>query len=386
MQSQRESGNTSAPLLLWLNGGPGTSSLLGVLAETGPIRFDPDSLEPKLADTPAWTDDFDVLYIDQPVGTGFSYASNADGFATSQEEIVLDLFEAFQQFFQLFPEYYEKPLYLTGISYAGKYVPWLAVRVHDENQKPETRQYPLEGIVTINGFTDPTSAFSDTAQFLYQHGLVDRNGEAQIQEGAEILAQATELEDWLTAVLIIADFGNNETGLLNNLTGYTQMYNVADPYDQGLPPGTWEIYPEFVNQPKIRDAIHVGQTPFGGGYDVQASLLLDFPQSAKNKLVTILNNNYKVLLLNGAIDLVLGPRTCTSLLNSSNDWRDLDLYQQSKQEILKDETGSVVGYLTKVRNMWQAKVLGGTHYAPANVPGPVYSILKEFIAASSIGR
>jgi pimeloyl-ACP methyl ester carboxylesterase len=56
--------------LLWLNGGPGSSSLLGVTLETGPLTFDPVTLQPQLPTYSAWTDDFDVVFIDQPVGTG----------------------------------------------------------------------------------------------------------------------------------------------------------------------------------------------------------------------------------------------------------------------------------------------------------------------------
>ena len=84
--------------------------------------------------------------------------------------------------------------------------------------------------------------------------------------------------------------------------------------------------------------------------------------------------------MNGVLDLILGPRTATAMLHDAK-WKYSDEYKVANQELVNNEEGSVVGYLTKVRNLWQAKVLGGTHYAPANVPEPIYEILKQFIAA-----
>jgi hypothetical protein len=62
-------------------------------------------------------------------------------------------------------------------------------------------------------------------------------------------------------------------------------------------------------------------------------------------------------------------------------WNHSAEYSAARQELVNNAEGTVVGYLTKVHNLWQAKVLGGTHYTPANVPGPTYDILKKFIAA-----
>lgn len=88
----------------------------------------------------------------------------------------------------------------------------------------------------------------------------------------------------------------------------------------------------------------------------------------------------QVLILNGVLDFLFGPRTANAMLRKAN-WKYSVEYRAASQELVDNAEGNVVGYLTKVRNLWQAKVLGGTHYAPANVPGPTYDILKQFIAA-----
>ena len=62
-----------------------------------------------------------MLYIDNPVGTGFSFTGSDDGYVTNQVEVGRDLFEALQQFFTVFEEYAANEFYVTGESYAGSY-------------------------------------------------------------------------------------------------------------------------------------------------------------------------------------------------------------------------------------------------------------------------
>lgn len=69
-----------------------------------------------------WSDNHHLLYIDSPVGTGFSFTDSDSGYAKNQQDVTSDLMAALRQFFTLFSEYKSNDLYLTGESYAGKYV------------------------------------------------------------------------------------------------------------------------------------------------------------------------------------------------------------------------------------------------------------------------
>ena len=109
--------NQNAPLILWLQGGPGGSSLFGLFIEHGPF-YVTDQLELMPRST-AWSLPYNVLYIDQPVGTGFSFTKNDRGYATNQEMVANDLYEAMKQFYALFPSLLQQDLYVTGESYAG---------------------------------------------------------------------------------------------------------------------------------------------------------------------------------------------------------------------------------------------------------------------------
>lgn len=104
--------------LVWLNGGPGCSSLDGLTKENGPLYF------PAKASTPApnpnsWTQLANVLYIDQPVGTGYSDGSNQ---ATLNAQVTQDFVSWLQAFYDIFPLLRSKNTYIMGESYAGVYV------------------------------------------------------------------------------------------------------------------------------------------------------------------------------------------------------------------------------------------------------------------------
>lgn len=69
-----------------------------------------------------------MLYIESPAWVGFSY-SDDKMYVTNDTEVAENNFEALKDFFRLFPEYKDNKLFLTGESYAGIYIPTLAVLV-----------------------------------------------------------------------------------------------------------------------------------------------------------------------------------------------------------------------------------------------------------------
>ncbi|XP_044863517.1 probable serine carboxypeptidase CPVL isoform X2 [Mauremys mutica] len=100
-----------APVLLWLQGGPGGSSMFGLFVEHGPYVVD-KNLRLYKRKFP-WTSKFSMLYIDNPVGTGFSFTDDT-GYAVNQDDVGRDLYSALIQFFQLFPDYQKNDFYITG--------------------------------------------------------------------------------------------------------------------------------------------------------------------------------------------------------------------------------------------------------------------------------
>jgi vitellogenic carboxypeptidase-like protein len=111
-------GNQDAPILLWLQGGPGASSMFGLFTEIGPFNINANmSVEPRAL---SWNQNYHLLIIDNPLGTGFSFTDSAAAMATNQTTVGHDLYLALSQFFELFPTLRKNDFYVTGESYAGK--------------------------------------------------------------------------------------------------------------------------------------------------------------------------------------------------------------------------------------------------------------------------
>jgi len=112
---------SNAPLVIWLQGGPGSSSMLGLFEINGPVSAIYQGSETVATTNPfAWTQLASIIYIDQPVGTGFSHT--AGKFVTTQEETADDLYEMLRQWFLLFPEYTSNAFFVFGESYGGTFL------------------------------------------------------------------------------------------------------------------------------------------------------------------------------------------------------------------------------------------------------------------------
>ncbi|KAK2743717.1 hypothetical protein FQN55_007120 [Onygenales sp. PD_40] len=132
----------SEEIVIWLNGGPGCSSLFGFLHENGPFLWQAGTYEP-IKNPYSWTNLTNVIWIDQPAGTGFS-----PGPPTVQDEI--DVANQFMDFWKRFMDTFGfkgRDVYLTGESYAGQYIPYIANEMLD---KEDTDYFNVKGIWLIN--------------------------------------------------------------------------------------------------------------------------------------------------------------------------------------------------------------------------------------------
>jgi cathepsin A (carboxypeptidase C) len=147
--------NETAPLAFWLNGGPGSSSMFGLFLENGPVRV--EKTGPTNDDfllVPAqqsWFDDYSVLWLDQPVGTGFSYGDLTN---LTMQTAGDDFVNFVSAFYNMYPEMKSVDLHLTGESYAGKYLPYFSVRLLEEN-KVNATNFPFVSTFMIDPYTAP---------------------------------------------------------------------------------------------------------------------------------------------------------------------------------------------------------------------------------------
>lgn len=150
------------PVVLWLNGGPGCSSMLAVLTEHGPFTIQTDgSLE---YNPYSWNQVANIIYLESPAGVGYSYSDDED-YATDDDQVSANNLAAIKSFFKKFPEYKNNKFFLTGESYGGIYVPTLSERLLEE---PSIK---FEGFAVGNGMSDFNMNENSIIHFAYYHGL-----------------------------------------------------------------------------------------------------------------------------------------------------------------------------------------------------------------------
>lgn len=137
-------------MVLWLNGGPGCSSLTGLFFELGPSSIT-DEVKVKYNPS-AWNSNASVIFLDQPVNVGYSYSSNA---VSDTNAAGKDVYALLTLFFQQFPQYAEQPFSIAGESYAGHYIPVFTSEILSH----KNRNINLKSVLIGNGLTDPYSQY-----------------------------------------------------------------------------------------------------------------------------------------------------------------------------------------------------------------------------------
>ena len=113
-----------APLVFWTNGGPGCSGLIGFMTEQGPFR---PNIDGNLEKNPyAWNKIANMVFLEQPVGVGFSYSNNEDDYRIGDEQSAKDNLATIIGFLDKFPHFENSRLFITSESYGGHYMPTLA--------------------------------------------------------------------------------------------------------------------------------------------------------------------------------------------------------------------------------------------------------------------
>ena len=157
------------PVLLWLNGGPGCSSLFGMLGEIGPVTTDNFSGELKL-NKYSWNMQTNLLFIEQPAGVGFSQTADIKHNWTDVEN-AKNLLAGVKDFFATFPDLKGRSFYISGESYAGIFIPHLAAEILED--KSTTDRVNLQGILIGNALTDPLVDYDRSlVEFGFWRGLI----------------------------------------------------------------------------------------------------------------------------------------------------------------------------------------------------------------------
>ena len=150
-------------ILIWLNGGPGCSSLEGLLQENGVFMWQYGTHRP-VENQYTWVNLTNVVWVEQPAGTGFSKKRGTPA-ATNEVEVADQFLGFWKNFIDTF-SLHNRKVFITGESYAGYYVPYIASAMHNAS---DTTYYGIDSIM----FYDPSTSYDVVQQDIPAVPFVD---------------------------------------------------------------------------------------------------------------------------------------------------------------------------------------------------------------------
>ncbi|XP_052128744.1 retinoid-inducible serine carboxypeptidase-like isoform X3 [Frankliniella occidentalis] len=204
------------PLVIWLQGGPGASSTsYGNFMELGPL----DANLKRRNST--WVKHVNVLFIDNPVGTGYSYVDHYSQLATDNKQIAADLVAFTKGFMKTYPQFQKTPLYIFCESYGGKMTAEFALRLYEE-QKAGNVLSNLKGVALGDSWISPIDSVMTWAPYLLHTGMVDQRGFGKLDAVAQLTQRAVERGRFFEALQL---WGRAESVTLE-VTDGVDFYNI----------------------------------------------------------------------------------------------------------------------------------------------------------------
>ncbi|EEH46198.1 uncharacterized protein PADG_02348 [Paracoccidioides brasiliensis Pb18] len=381
--------------VVWLNGGPGCSSEDGALMEIGPYRLiDKETLNYTEG---SWDEFANLLFVDQPVGTGFSYGST-EHYVHELDEMASQFVTFLEKWFEIFPHYEPDDLYFAGESYAGQYIPYIARAVLDRNKKQDVqannRIWNLKGLLIGNGWISPQHQYPAYLPYVYQEGVV----QAGTQEANLIEAKAAKcmkelnVED-TTGTVHIPDCED----ILQAILDYTHkgkrcinMYDIrlTDDYSacgMNWPPDLRDIQP-YLRRKDVVKALHINEEKQTGWTEcagaVGSSLKARNSKPAVELLPGLLEEGLPILLFSGQKDLICNHVGTEDMIKNMK-WSGGTGFELSpgvwapRQDWTFE--GEPAGIYQQARNLTYVLFYNASHMVPFDYPRRSRDMLDKFL-------
>uniref|UniRef100_A0A7N0ZS57 Carboxypeptidase n=1 Tax=Kalanchoe fedtschenkoi TaxID=63787 RepID=A0A7N0ZS57_KALFE len=372
--------NSKDPVVIWLTGGPGCSSELAVFYENGPFTITKNlSLS---WNEYGWDKVSNLLYVDQPIGTGFSYSSDRHDIRHNEEGVSNDLYDFLQAFFTEHPEFAENDFYITGESYAGHYIPAFAARVHQGNKAGEGIHINLKGFAIGNGLTDPGIQYKAYTDYALDMGIIKKNEHDRINKILPVCETAIKLCGTDGTISCLASYFvcNTIFSSVMTLAGNINYYDIRKKCEGSLCYDFSDME-KFLNQKPVRDSLGVGDIEFVScSPTVYQAMLVDWMRNLEAGIPTLLEDGVKLLVYAGEYDLI-----CNWLGNSrwvhAMEWSGQQSFVKSP-EISFEVDGSEAGVLKTQGPLSFLKVHNAGHMVPMDQPKAALEMLKRWMEGS----
>ncbi|KAJ1290880.1 hypothetical protein BS78_02G276800 [Paspalum vaginatum] len=373
-------GQEDDPVVIWLTGGPGCSSELALFYENGPFHI-ADNLSLVWNDF-GWDKASNLIYVDQPTGTGFSYSSDSRDTRHNEATISDDLYNFLQVFFAEHPKYAKNDFFITGESYAGHYIPAFASRVYQGNKNNEGIHINLKGFAIGNGLTDPAIQYAAYPDYALDMGLITESQYKTINKIVPTCEFAVKLCGTSGTVSCLAAYFvcNTIFSAIQTIIGNKNYYDIRKPcvgslcYD-------FSNMEKFLNLKSVRESLGVGDIEFVScSPTVYEAMLLDWMRNLEVGIPELLENDIKVLIYAGEYDLI-----CNWLGNSrwvdSMEWSGKEAFVSSSLEPFTVD-GKEAGLLKSHGPLSFLKVHDAGHMVPMDQPEAALEMLKRWTSGN----
>ncbi|KAJ5761904.1 uncharacterized protein N7511_005286 [Penicillium nucicola] len=380
--------------VIWLNGGPGCSSMDGALMEVGPYRLKDDQT---LEYNPGRWDEFaNLLFVDQPVGTGFSYV-NTDSYIHELDEMSSQFMVFLTKFFEMFPEYENDDLYLAGESYAGQHIPYIAKAIQERNKVAPAngaRKWPLKGMLIGNGWISPADQYPSYLPFAEREGLVKQGSQTHKKLDALNSVCLSKLET--PGAKNKLDVESCETVMRELLSLTTQDGQCYNMYDVRLRdeypscgmnwPPDLEYMTPYLQRPDVVKALNINSAKktgwqecsgmVGGAFSARKSL------PAITMLPELIESGLNILLFSGDKDLICNHLGTEALIHNMK-WKNGTGFETSPGVWAPRHDwsfeGEPAGIYQYARNLTYVLFYNASHMVPFDMPRQSRDMLDRFM-------
>ncbi|CAE6003437.1 unnamed protein product [Arabidopsis arenosa] len=360
------------PLLLWLNGGPGCSSITGLFFENGPLALKLEvyngSVPSLVSTTYSWTKMANIIFLDQPVGTGFSYSRTPLIDKPSDTSEVKRIREFLQKWLNKHPQFSSNPFYASGDSYSGMIVPALVQEISKGNYICCNPPINLQGYILGN----PITYFEEDRNYRvpYSHGMALISDELYESIRRACNGNYFNVDQRNTKCLKVVEEYHKCTDKLNRFHIISPDCDITSP-DCFLYP--YYLLSYWANDESVRDALHVNKWSIGEwvrcnrskpyNKDIKSSV----PYHMYNSI-----NGYRSLIYSGDHDLVvpfLATQAWIKSLNYSiiHDWRPW---------MIKDQ---IAGYTRTYSNKMTFATVKASGHTVENKPNESFIMVQRWI-------
>ncbi|CAI6336565.1 unnamed protein product [Periconia digitata] len=368
------------PVVLWLNGGPGCSSLMGLFMELGPGAITKDG-KVKYNDF-SWNANASVIFIDQPVNVGYSYSG---GSVSNTVAAGKDIYALLTLFFKQFPEYSKQSFHISGESYAGHYIPVFASEILSHKK----RNINLQSVLIGNGLTDGLTQYEYYRPMACGEGgwpaVLDESSCASMDNAyprcASLIENCYNSESVWSCVPASIYCNNAMIGPYQR-TGQN-VYDVRRPCgDNSLCYDEIDWISSFLNKKEVMKAVGAEVGSYDScNFDINRNFLLQGDwMKPYHRVVPGLLEQIPVLVYAGDADYIcnwLGNKAWTEAL----EWPGQKDYAKADMEdLLLGGDGKKIGQVKSSGNFTFMRLHAGGHMVPYDQPEASSDMVKRWLA------